>query len=659
MKIDINVNIKKATVTPDNPNKESMMTKERFLAKAAAIAAKLEEAEARKKMEEEGMNIRANRRTSSLSDDKIKLLSEGKIINSITVDDVRDYISGILGEDSLKKDIQSYTLTLFNGKGDLGEGLYIDVILTPEEKRFYDKYLKQYKKTYKDLGINLKDPNVINDLELAAYREAKKKTKRKVRFNKEESVFFVFDVALTPDEYKKYTYILDYLTRKNKKEQTGIASEELMRRSLKRLQEKLLREENLKKIKELREKNKNKLEKFRMTYLRDEIKDLRKKARTIALDKIRKEFQIGREFMLETDMKFDGIESFKHSSPKRNAARYRGQKTMAPIGISNVLEIGNIFGMTVQEKKDAGIYVKGQGIVEKPQETVRERTKLNRVRLPAKYLKNEIIKSQYGAVVAATFFQLLVSNTPIDEKYDFIEKKVKTSSRRVKMTERIKNDEGVYVTVTRNIRDVVNEIAEKSKVYNIKRVHIPDSDRIRDDWLFHYKGKTFRSGDFPPDLFVKKGDKESVNIIASVFQHETEDTPDTNINFTYENINKRYSLIEYGGYYKDKTGPNTGAKYGSLYEHGVINGRTWQAPYGVKRAVEALWNHLTSKGLHAGYVCDFINFNRNQLDVSKIKSNLMKKITGFNSVTGEMKASFTQVGFIDDDDFQRIYGTRR
>lgn len=659
MEVDINVNIKKATVTPDNSQQIAVMTKERFLAKAAAVAAKLEEAEAKKKMEEDGLNIRANRRTSTLSDDKVKLLSENKIIDSITVDDVRDYIAGLFGVDSLRKDVQSYTLTLFNGKGDLGESLYIDVVLTPEEKKFYDKYLKQYKKTYKDLGMNLKDPNIINDLELAAYKEAKKRTQRKVRVDEERSVFFVFDVALTPAEYKRYTYILDYLTRKNKKEQTGIASEELMRRSLKRLQEKLLREENLKKIKELREKNKDKLEKFKMTYLRDEIKVLRKRARAIALSKVKEKINIGREFVLETDMKFDGIENFKHTSIKRNAARYRGQKTMAPIGISNVIEIGNIFGMTVQEKKDAGIYIKGQGIVEKPQETVRERTKLNAVRLPAKYLKSEIIKAQYGAVVAATFFQLLVSNTPIDEKYDFVEKEVKVSSRRVKMTERIKNDEGVYVTVTRNIKDVVNEIAEKSKVYNIKRVHIPDSDRVRDDWLFHYKGKTFRSGDFPPSLFVKKGDKASVNIIASVFQQETEDSPDTNINFTYENINKRYSLIEYGGYYKDKTGPNTGAKYGSLYEHGIINGRTWQAPYGVKRAVEALWNHLTSTGLHAGYVCDFINFNRNQLDVSKIKSNLMKKITGFNSVTGEMKASFTQVGFIDDDDFQRIYGTRR
>ena len=266
---------------------------------------------------------------------------------------------------------------------------------------------------------------------------------------------------------------------------------------------------------------------------------------------------------------------------------------------------------------------------------IRHVSKLTSALIPAKFVKKGIIDEYYGAVIAATYFQMLVSNTPIDEEYSYFEKRIHYGTSKIKLPETMEDyDEA----------DIDKQLENNKKVYLVEHTHVPDKEFIRDFWVLHYKGVEFYSKDYDKRLFEKKSDMKSAHIIAIDIYDRTKNLENKNVDFYAENTNWRYNMLEYGGYTRDGE-TSIGSKYG--YEHGVKNKHSYQAPYGMKRLVDGLWNILVTSGRHYGYVSEFLNKNRNKLDVSKIESKIVKMIT---TDYPEIK----QVGFTDKDEYIRL-----
>lgn len=268
-------------------------------------------------------------------------------------------------------------------------------------------------------------------------------------------------------------------------------------------------------------------------------------------------------------------------------------------------------------------------------EEIRQTNTLETAMIPRTFIKKGIIDEYYGAVIAATYFQMLVSNTPIDEEYDYFETRIHYGTSKVKLPETMEDyDEA----------DIDKQLESNKKVYSIRHTHIPDKEYIRDFWVLHYKGVEFYSKDYDKKLFEKKSDMKSAHIIAIDIYDRTKNLENKNIDFYAENTNWRYSMLEYGGYSRDGEA-SIGSQYG--YEHGVKNKHSYQAPYGMKRLVDGLWNVLVTSGRHYGFVSEFLNKNRNRLDVSKIESKIVKMIT---TDYPEIK----KVGFTDDTEYVNI-----
>lgn len=319
------------------------------------------------------------------------------------------------------------------------------------------------------------------------------------------------------------------------------------------------------------------------------------------------------------------------------------KNTVTPSSYQRIVDIDHIF---LKDKvKPAFTFTTPSGITktipeeritrEEQIEEIRQVNTLETAKIPKRFIKKGIIDEYYGAVIAATYFQMLVSNTPVDEKYDFFEKRVHVGASKVKRPKAMED----Y-----NEAEVDKQLEDNTKVYLVRHKHIPDNEYIRDFWVLHYKGMEFYSKDYDERLFEKKSDMRSAHIIAIDIYDRTKNLENKSVEFWAENTNWRYTMLEYGGYNKDGEA-SVGSKYG--YAHGVKNKHSYQAPYGMKRMVDGLWNVLVTSGRHYGYVSEFLNRNRHKLDVSKIESRIVKMVT---TEYPEIK----QVGFTDDIEYVNI-----
>lgn len=246
--------------------------------------------------------------------------------------------------------------------------------------------------------------------------------------------------------------------------------------------------------------------------------------------------------------------------------------------------------------------------------------------LPKEAIESYYVKNQYGDVLAACFFQILVSNTPIDEPYKYKERREvyefdDVSPYKDVLIENESKTASAYYQTTRTGKEIFEEREKTRKkvVKYIDRVHIPDKDVVRNDWVFRYKGKDFKPTDSEFEgCFDKKADYTSIRKIATIFKQHSMNSGIKGISFTYQNTNPRWEQLEYGGYVQNyNSGPWKGTgKYG--FEHGVKDHFTYQAPNGWLRLIEAQWNVLMEKGFDINCVLQFVQSEGfNATDVSK------------------------------------------
>lgn len=161
--------------------------------------------------------------------------------------------------------------------------------------------------------------------------------------------------------------------------------------------------------------------------------------------------------------------------------------------------------------------------------------------------------------IFATFFQRVVSRTPLDEKYTW------------------------------------KELNEKTGRMN-KHTHIPDKgfhSQCRYDWFITDGEVTVSAQDFPKKYFDIVNDKAAIEGIKKKFKStfaprlskkNVETALETLEGLYIKNDNPHYAVLEYGGGYR---WPMNGTiKEGHKYKHGVENNHSVQAPVGMYRITE-------------------------------------------------------------------------
>lgn len=300
-------------------------------------------------------------------------------------------------------------------------------------------------------------------------------------------------------------------------------------------------------------------------------------------------------------------------------------------------------GWAIRQKSDGQPLIIREKIQDKK---IFRKIRLKKVSVPSEMLRNEIVDNYYGCVIAASFFQILVSNTPLDEEYDYEteEKEIRTRNKRLRGKEA--DSSGKQTSYIKDEWDFQEDVEVFTYRRKRKRHHTPDKDSVRFSWNLHYKGRTFSSKELDErcmNCFAKKADPASIEAIAQYIHSKTKDSSLTNVNFTYDNSNKRWEWLEYGGYTSKNSGPYSGAKYGSLYQHGVTNGFSWQAPKGYVRATEALWNSLAESDFIWSSVATFLNNSLTQLDVSKVNSEIMQRLMKYDPDMGSGELDYKEL----------------
>ncbi|MCQ2086567.1 MAG: hypothetical protein MJZ37_00625 [Bacilli bacterium] len=251
--------------------------------------------------------------------------------------------------------------------------------------------------------------------------------------------------------------------------------------------------------------------------------------------------------------------------------------------------------------------------------------------VPESIVKNQILKNNYGNMRAAIFFQLLISNTPVDERYHYEETRVYIKKGKYKKTETFEG-----VKFERDPEDILSDMVQGAKkvTYTIEREHIPDDERVRDYWEFKYKGMTFSmlDSDFQEhdEWFMKPGDLNSIQKVAEVFTKRVETSKVKSINFTYTNTHPRWERLEYG-YYKKDSGPWQGeGKF--QREHGVKDHFTYQAPKGWIRLIEAQWNQILETGQDSNILAAVINAEG--FNAATVSDEIIKDLKKYESTLG-------------------------
>lgn len=151
-------------------------------------------------------------------------------------------------------------------------------------------------------------------------------------------------------------------------------------------------------------------------------------------------------------------------------------------------------------------------------------------------------------IVMATFFQRVVSRTPLDEKY-------------------------------------INGIDDKGKLI----FHIPDKDRCRFDWYIECGPAKVTAEEMilkNPTLFNEYNNSTSIDFIVNFFKNKFGELDFTQC--TIGNDNPHFAILEYGGYDHD-TAKRQGIPenpWETGEEHGVKNKHSVQAPVGMLRVTQ-------------------------------------------------------------------------
>ena len=220
-----------------------------------------------------------------------------------------------------------------------------------------------------------------------------------------------------------------------------------------------------------------------------------------------------------------------------------------------------------------------------------------------------------NCLLAATYFQSLVSNTPIDEPYSY-----KVTRERAS----VEKDTSFELTP-----EGINSVYDKTGVetYEVVRHHYPDTDCARGDWVLHFKGATFKAfstlngkGDFDETLFEEKNNPSSIRKIADYLFEKTKDLVGPP-SFFVDNDNEHIKYLEYGGYKHDSEA-KVGSKYG--LKHGVTKEHVYQAPYGMLRLVNATWEKLAAQG--KGTDKSILRKGNFNIDVSSIDIEAVQKL---------------------------------
>lgn len=170
--------------------------------------------------------------------------------------------------------------------------------------------------------------------------------------------------------------------------------------------------------------------------------------------------------------------------------------------------------------------------------------------------------------IAAIVFQRIVSRTPMDEEYEFINLR--------KMKEAIQSASG----------------EENFDVNDIKDIHRPDDNVLRYDWTMMVNGenvKIFTCREFiakDPNFGMEFNNKKDINLVLTellssnmkpkyITDSKGQRVPDFQISF--DNPNPHFRTLEFGKYKKTKTE----LKQGEHYQHGIDeNHYSYQAPKG-------------------------------------------------------------------------------
>ncbi|MBO7715780.1 MAG: hypothetical protein J6S85_19615 [Methanobrevibacter sp.] len=246
------------------------------------------------------------------------------------------------------------------------------------------------------------------------------------------------------------------------------------------------------------------------------------------------------------------------------------------------------------------------------EKTPANKTEGNDYKVPKNCLKLGISLEFYPILVLATYIQILVSLTPIDEEYDYEVVVGKTNERQLKRKLRKMGEHIIQRNMVDKGRELRNEFGSESddyaalqsqiKVEFEKRTihHNIDTDIVRADWVFHFRGHDFKAFEsnrssgqvhFEEDWFASTADQSSIMKIANVIYDTVKNEDNLSNEWTKENLNPRKDMLEYGGYKKPtineygKLTRRIGTKYG--FEHGVTRkGYVYQAPAGFERITE-------------------------------------------------------------------------
>lgn len=330
------------------------------------------------------------------------------------------------------------------------------------------------------------------------------------------------------------------------------------------------------------------------------------------------------------------------SVPKRSFAGSSALKKVNSLPPSKVTPVTNQFIKDINEIFDPATAIEYIQFVKSPSADIivpNKKYKIPKISEPNTSYYKSLAKAEKakllflifrGCYAAATYFQMLVSNTPVDEDYTY-EKEVIVKSR-ASVYATSKGAYGGKVKTKEQLSEDINVRIEKRKVK-----HKADKHSVRGDWILTFRGKNFKAYETAPEknsltanvdytfsenLFFEKEKKESIEKIADILYEQTKDSDDFSSTFVKFNINPRWEVLEKGGYINQSE-----AKFGSRYAHGVASTKlTYQAPKGFIAITDATWETLINTGKWAGSIDGFINSRRNKLDVSNLNSKLVKEV---------------------------------
>lgn len=263
------------------------------------------------------------------------------------------------------------------------------------------------------------------------------------------------------------------------------------------------------------------------------------------------------------------------------------------------------------------------------------RAKKTSVKIPKGMFFAGVVDEYYPSVIAAVFFQMLVSNTPLDEDYTYVyEYETPVRKRRKMYTtepyEDIISGKTTNVRIIKDIEELKEEYVDTMQTRKVKKIihHKADKEAVRDSWVLHFKGMDFYSSDPNiKDCFVKKSDYDSIDRLAQYIYEKVKDSNNGNNAFSYENTNPRWEMLEYGYYKNEESKIRIGTPYG--YKHGVKGHYSIQAPYGYVRLTEAWWENMKASHRRFDFLENFVK--KNSLDVSRIQKKTLEKLKQFDS----------------------------